>query len=341
MRIFFEKFRPLYAAEGGGSGSGNGASAPGAASTAPLSSTPSPSTPPAATPSPGDAAPSPEPFDFSAIFNDGGDSGVTEVPPAAATTGETPKTPEAKPVAGAEPATKAKPEKPADDKPAAAAPGPKETPSTAPAPASVEPAAPQLDPLDPASVAQALVKHEAATIEHVAKELFKLTPEEIEALETDTVGEIPKLLAKSYVKMQTAVLGQMARMIPQMIQKHNEVVKRNSENEGKFFARWPSIKAAEHGNLVRRYAYTYRQMHPQASLDQMIEDLGPMIMMAAKIVPQPATPGSGQPASPMTNGVRPPQPAPFVPAGAGAGAASSSQAPELSEVEAMFLEQNQ
>jgi hypothetical protein len=167
--------------------------------------------------------------------------------------------------------------------------------------------------------------------------MFQLSPEEREALEADVIGTIPKLLGKVFVKSQQNVLNQLGRMIPVMIQRQQAVMQKNAEGEGKFYARWPQIDKATHGALVHRYAVVYRQMHPGATLDQMTEDLGPMIMMAARIAPSTpaATPGpSGRPAPAQGANGRPPQPSPFTPAQGGPVAAS--RAPEKQPWEVMF-----
>jgi hypothetical protein len=171
-----------------------------------------------------------------------------------------------------------------------------------------------IDPADPMSLASALQENEQQAVDYIAEAMFKLTPADIEALETDVVGAVPKLLARTFVRAQQNFLVQMGRIIPQMIQRQSVLVQRNSENEGKFFARWPDLKQAEHTDIVRKYAVTYRRMHPQATMEQMVEDLGPMIMMAARVTPSlhPAAGGAGK-----GNGARAASPPPFVPAQGG------------------------
>lgn len=276
--------------------------------------------PPSADSAPADPTPAVgEAFDFSSIFESGGDTTPAPQEPVVAAPTATPVPPVPQPPVGAEPPKPAV-ESTAPVTPAAqAAPSPQDASQTQ---------GPHLDPADPVSVAGQLAENESAIIDHLAGSMFKLTNEEVEALETDVVGTVPKLLAKAYVKAQHTMLSQMGRMIPQMIQRHAAVVERNTKNEGKFFARWPDLKADVHGTLVRTYGATYRAMHPQATLDEMIEHLGPMVMMAAKVVPStnPGQPVAAAPlASVLPNG-RPAQPAPFMPAVGGPGAPSTNEA---------------
>lgn len=195
-----------------------------------------------------------------------------------------------------------------------------------------------LDPYDPGALSQHLTQFEAQATQFVADQMFKLSPEETEALDQDITAAIPKLMAKVFVKSQQNVLQQMGRLIPMMMQRHLAAVKRNTSNEDKFYARWPEIKADVHGESVKKFASVYRQVHPQATLDQMIEDLGPMVMMANRIAPTPVAPTAAKtPMAPVAANGRAPQPSPFVPAGAGP--TSAPKAAEMEAWEAMFRQE--
>jgi hypothetical protein len=305
------------------------------ANSTPAASSPSsspaspPATPPDSSTGTGEAGGG-EAFDFGAIFD-----APPELPAAKVPAVEPPKAPTAPPVVEP-PVTPAAPQQQATPPVAPAAPAAPQTPTTA----TAAPQAAQLDTFDPAALSQHLASNEASAVQFAAENVFKLSPEEVEALESNVIEAVPKLLAKVLVKSQLNTLSQMARVIPAMIQRQTEAVKQNTANETKFYGRWPDIKAEQHGDLVRKYAAVYRQMHPNVTLDQMVEDLGPMIMMAAKIVPQIGGAAPGQPAQAMTpapaNGRSPPPP-PFTPAGAGA--TNSSRAVELTPIEAMFQDQ--
>ncbi len=275
---------------------------------APTPSTPAspPSTPPQAAPS---AAPSePQPFDFNDIL-----SGDAEVAPSIEIPAPTSAPALAQPVAP--PAAEVVAQPPVEPAPTAAPQpgvGPQATP---PQPAAQAPAL--LDPADPQFLATAIAQHEGAMIDHVAQTMFALTPEDMEALNTDAVSVIPKLMARSFVRSQQNMLAQLSRSVPQMIERHMKSVQKNDENSSKFYTRWPSIEKAKHGELVNQLAHTYRGMNPQATLDQMIEQLGPIVMMTAKIQPSvaPAPASNGAAGAPASRG---PQPSPFQPAAAAA-----------------------
>lgn len=245
-------------------------------------------------------------FDFSSIFNDPGPD------PSASPVVAPPTTAEAATAKPKDPASAEPPKKPeVEPKPATAAPAP-ETPATA-QPSAAAGESPRFDAGDPLSLARGLAENENAAIEHVAATMFALSPEDVEALETDTIKTIPKLLARAVVKSQQQMFTTLARSVPLMIQRQTELAKRYSENEEKFFGAWPDLNRAAHGPIIKRLGAMYRQYNPDASLDQMVQELGPMVMAAAKVVP--GTRPTGSPVAAKQNGVRPPQP--FTPAQAG------------------------
>lgn len=279
------------------------------------------------------AGPSSFEFMFGPEGGDPSDEGNDGLSPPAATPTPTPAQP-----APAQPAT------PTTPTPEPTTPATTATPApTEPTSQTVDPGSqPSLDPFDPGALAAHLRQNQEQVIQHVADNLFKLSDKDVEELESNTVGAIPRLLARSFVAAQENLLTQMARIVPMMVQRQGEVTKRHTEAETEFYSRWPDLKKDQHGQQVMQYAAVYRQMHPQATRKEMIEAVGPMVMMAAKVVPgaTPVAQVPGQPngqASPMTSAGRPPQPAPFVPAGPSAGGGIPSTAPQLTPVEALFV----
>lgn len=227
-------------------------------------------------------------FDFNTLFS-ASDPDAVSVPEASPATPATP----VQPAAGAEPAQ--------PTVPVPAEPTPVQPPVSEP-PAAQPSAQTLLDFSEPAAIAQRILSDRANVEAHVAKQLFTLSTEDIEGLETDVVGTIPKLLAKAYVASQTAMLQQLQQVVPLMTQKFTQQVKRYEDNSAKFFKKWPQIDQQKHGDLVYRYGVVYRQMNPQASLDQMISDLGPLVMQAAGIVAKPVAPRTPTAFTPAPNG---------------------------------------
>lgn len=363
LRSFKDRYLPVFQAPdapGASSSAPSGGSEPSTSGATPSSapsssSSPAPTTPsatpsaePQATPDAGDGADSSFEFMFSPEGGDPtnilGDLGLS--PPE-------PKPQEPKPT---QPPS-AEPPKPAATAPEPAAPAPTATPAPTEATSPTAATQPNLDPFDPGQLAQHLEQNQEQVVQYVADNLFKLSDKDVEALESDVVGTIPKLLARSFVAAQQNLLMQMSRIIPNMIQRHGEVTKQHNEAVNEFYTRWPDIGKAKDqrvaigdkqvavADLVKQYATVYRQMHPQASRQDAIEAVGPMVMMAAKLVPSAAAPQSPaqrpSPMAPTGASGRPPQPSPFTPAGPSAGGAAPTTVPQLSPVEAMFAGEEQ
>lgn len=316
-------FRQAPDAPSGGADSGSAPTSSGSSASESGTSAPS------ETPSPSPSSSAPEAssdIDFDMFFG-----GVE--PPSVAPAPEPKPAPAPKPEEAPPPATPPAPEPPKAPEPkpavppAAASPSPTEAPPQPASPAAA-PAQPPLDPSDPASLATHLQENEAAMIDHVAKAYFQITPQEMEELETNVGEAIPKLLAKTFVKMQGNMLQQMSRLVPGMVQRTSEAIQRNVENEARFFTKWPQLKpqdpqkAAEYAQTMRTMAVTYRQMYPQATLEKMIDDLGPLVMMRVGVNPTQVV------AAPPA----PPKPQPFVPATPGATAVSHTPVEEDSAI---------
>ena len=204
-------------------------------------------------------------------------------------------------------------------------------------PAGTPPASgqsPVLDQYDPAGLARAIQANEQATVDHVAATLFALSQEDAAALESDVLGTVPKLFAKAFVKSQVNQLMQLAQIVPEMVRRATSDMRNHTQNEDAFYSKWPQIDRVKHGEVVKRFGITYRQMNPTVTREKMIEDVGYLVMMSAQI---PLTPTGTAPAAQQNGVARPPaahQPSPFTPAIPGP--AATTTAPELSDVEAMF-----
>lgn len=297
--------------EGGGGTSGGG-STPSGSDAGQSSSTPGADSSPAPAgnePSGGgeSSAPSPpqplpeDPFSGFGATDDEGDEPAPEVAPPKA------------------PAAPKAPEQPAQPQPPAATPpAPAEAPK-APAPTGQptqpgqEGAAPQLPtPAEPAAMAQAILQNFEQMADHLATTPeFTLSEAEIEAVNNDFVGALPKLAAKVMLRAQISALNQMERVVPAIVQKVIKATEAQGVSKRAFYARWPQIKEAEHGQVVDRLAATYRRENPGATREQMIEALGPYVMMIAKI---PASGAAPQAPGPNGHPARRPTSPPFTPA---------------------------
>lgn len=308
---------------GGGSASGSGAT-PTTPASAP--STPSPAAPssPSGDASATPATPaSPQPLPEDPFSGFGAEESDDDESPTAAAAPEEPAAEATPPQPSAAPAP-AQPQAP--QAPQQAQPGPQEAGATPPQPQLPTPA-------EPARMATSILENLDAMAEHLAQTPeFKLSEADIEAINNDVTVAIPKLMARTFLRAQAGALSQMERVVPALVERFMTVSKARDAAKSKFYDRWKDtgIDRTKHDEIVDRLAKTYRKENPQATLEQVVEDLGPLVMMVAKIVP-PA-PGAaprqnGQAGTPMVAGRRPPSP-PFQPAVGGPASPPSAQAPD-------------
>lgn len=320
-------YSPEGSSGGGGTEPAGGGSAPsgGAAPSAPAAGgSPAPAQPSspsgeaAATPAtPAQSAPQPLPEDpFSGFGAEEGDDDET---PAAVAAPEEPAAEATPPQPQPAAPTPAQPQAP--QAPQQAQPGPQE--------AGAQPPTPQLPtPAEPARMADSIQENLEAMAEHLAgTPEFKLSEADIEAINNDVVAAIPKITARTFLRAQAGALRQMERVVPALVERYMKVSKARDASQAKFYARWPQVKADEHGAVVDRLAQTYRRENPSATLEQMVEDLGPLVMMVAKIPLQPTAPQqNGQAGTPMVGQPRRPPPTPFQPAVGGPASPPAAQA---------------
>lgn len=329
------KYRPLYQAPDAPVSSTSSAAADaGGGGATPTPSTPSVESSPSPAPTPDTADHPSSDTDFGFMFGSDdldAEPAQLQVPPA----------PAVQPVPG-QPQPTVPPGQqtpPAPQAPVAPAPAQPAAAPAAPAPTDPTSAAqPQLDPYDPGALASALAQNEAVAIEHVASTMFKLSPEEIEALETDTVGTVPKLFAKAFVKTQQNLFEQLGRIVPTMIARQGELMKRHEANENEFYKAWPALSKEKHHAKVMEFARTFRQMNPQATREQMIATIGPMVMFAVGAQPGAPTAQPGHQAPALAPVVRPAhQASPFTPAHAAGGPGGGLTQVQGHPAETMFM----
>lgn len=317
---------PFYDAEGGSGGGASGPSSSGSAapSTPPGASSSTSASPssgseggapntPSSAPEPGGGDPSSSPSgdDFSGLGNptleDLGDDlleGVGTPAPAVEPVQQTPQPPPVAPQPQPAPAASTAPVDPNAQ--------PSAQPTGQPTPSS-----PPLSLDEPGLIAEALMSNQEEIVNNLAAKEFALTDKDLEALEKDAPGHIPHLLARAHLKSQVNLWRQLAQVVPRMVQKQIGVMRKSMEAENAFYSAWPQLDRQKHGPIIQQYATLFRQANPQATRQQMIEALGPIVMHAAKVTPGPmATAPNGQGGAPvLRTPAQPFQPArPGVPA---------------------------
>lgn len=199
---------------------------------------------------------------------------------------------------------------PAAAPPAPAAPAPAVPAATPEAPAAVPAApaaAPEVKPLTMEDIQKNYRESRANAEQLLATAHYAITPELAEELDTNMASAIPKLMAKVYMDSTTAAVSHMVTHLPQMIHAVIEGQKNAGEAETEFFKVWPQLQ--EQKDAVIKFGQAYRQMFPNASRSEFIQNVGAQVVVALKL------PVGGTPTAQQQQAA--PSVAPFVPAGAG------------------------
>lgn len=199
--------------------------------------------------------------------------------------------------------------------PPAAQPGPQApqpAAPAAPAPTSQAPGEPAARPLsasDPVGIAEAMEANRDAVIAHLATTKFALSEDDIKELDTDVIAAVPKLLSRVFMESQMSMQRFLAQSVPGMVKQYQTVTTANNDAEKKFFDTHKALDIGnpQHRQTAVRLATLYRQANPNMPLDQLIQEVGPVVMAAVKANAPAASPtapprGGAPPFRPAVNG---------------------------------------
>jgi hypothetical protein len=186
------------------------------------------------------------------------------------------------------------------------------SPEIAPA-ASPEGTSVAQDPSQPASIAemiQAASQHHDQLVEALAKQTFAFSPADVEELEANAVGAMPKLLAKAHLKSQVSTLQMMQNLVPQLIQKEVHRMFQMARAEDTFYKGFPELADQKFRGDIMTAAKAIRAMNPKMPNDQLIMMAGNMVMQmhnvqraqAAGQASQPPQAAPQQAFAPASNG---------------------------------------
>ena len=163
----------------------------------------------------------------------------------------------------------------------------------------------------PQGLVQQLEQHRGAVLNALAADRFKLSPEEISAIDTDAVGAIPHVMARVYYEAMQSTLLHIQNMVPQVVMNMIKVQKENDDVENSFYGQYKALDRMKHHGDVMQFANMLRGSNPKMSRADLFAMVGAAVMAKNGLTnPQPNG-NSGVPP-------RHAQPAPFVPATPGA-----------------------
>lgn len=203
---------------------------------------------------------------------------------------------------------------PATDAAPAPAPGKSDQPPAAPA------ASPATPPAQPTAEDMAKLRGEALT--QIASQ-YAISEEQTRQLMTEPEKVLPQLLAEAQLRAQEVTFRMVMAQLPAALERITAYNTASSAAEAKFFTAHPELK--EHKATVEKLVLAYRNMYPDATMDEVIADVGDMAKKRLKIAVAP--PAATPPAAPAVR--RPP--------GAAAAPAAPPKAPEVNAFGSLAL----
>lgn len=160
-------------------------------------------------------------------------------------------------------------------------------------------------PVSLAELIQTSVDNHDALVDALATNVFKLTKDEVEALETNAVEAMPKVLARVYLKAQTSTMQMMSQLMPNIIQQQVFALFQQAKAEAQFKADYPELADDKYRSDIVTAAKAIRQAHPDMNNAKLIQMAGNMVMQMHNIARQAraaAPQSSPAPFQPATNG---------------------------------------
>ncbi len=179
-----------------------------------------------------------------------------------------------------------------------------------PAEATPPEQAAQPDPaLTPEQAAEMRQKWLDDSVQHLVDNVFNMSDEDIELFEESPEKVLPKMAATATIHAIEATTQTVLAQIPRLVQQTLDQQKVQQQGNDAFFEAWPQLKDAKYMETLTRIGQTYRNLNPQAPVEQFIAEVGAQAMFALKL------PMEAQPAPQPTPQPAPASQPPHVPAG--------------------------
>lgn len=122
-----------------------------------------------------------------------------------------------------------------------------------------------------------------AKAEEQLVEYFALDEDDAELVQTNPQEVLPKLAAKLYLDLYESTVNAVSAALPRMIEGVQQQRQAMQAGEQAFYGKWKALDTKEGRETVQRFGAAYRQVYPNATLEQFINDVGVQAMIALKL----------------------------------------------------------
>jgi len=174
---------------------------------------------------------------------------------------------------------KQEPEVPAEKpEPVAAEETEKEVPPEVVQPAPPEPVAQTPAETPPGQSYDELKSNAVAELE----KRYALSQEDADAMISEPEAVIPKLAARLYVDIYENMMNMLQHQLPHVVRDVQTTSSRQQKDEEAFYTAWPALRNVDRNELIR-IGQMYRQLNPQATREQFIQDVGVQSMVRFRL----------------------------------------------------------
>lgn len=169
-------------------------------------------------------------------------------------------------------------------------PAPEPEPEPEPEPAQEEEPEPEPEPTteepepepEPSAEEEEQRRQEYVT---AVEQHFSVDDETIMEFERDPGKVLPKLMAQVYMDTMSQVNRLLSDQLPQRIEQVNEVQRVRAERLERFYKAWPQLQRGEaaHQKVLGRISQAWRQLNPQGSEEDFIQEVGAQTVLALKL----------------------------------------------------------
>jgi hypothetical protein len=134
-------------------------------------------------------------------------------------------------------------------------------------------------------------------------EQYALQEDDASAFQVEPEKVLPKLAARLHANIYDHIMRDLARQAPQVVERQLHQRQAVQAAEDAFYSRWDELRP--HAAQVQQVAQMWRQMYPQATMQEAIEGVGQATKALLGITTQGASEAAAAPRTPPPTPARP------------------------------------
>lgn len=122
------------------------------------------------------------------------------------------------------------------------------------------------------------VKEQRTQWENQLTESYQMSDEEVELFQDNPREFLPRLAARVQMAASMDIIQAIGAMIPQYIQQFNAIEQSRAAFNEAFYSKWEQLNDAKYNDIVNQAVSLVRQMNPQATMEQIVNQAGAAVI---------------------------------------------------------------